>query len=246
MAIRYAFAVDLDRCIGCQACVVACRLGNDVALGDTRTAVSEVIRTNGTGLWGSFLHQRCFHCGTAACVLACPTGALSKRDGLTAVDPDRCSGCGYCTDACPFDVPRIQDGRISKCTACLDAMTPTRGPWCVTTCPSQALAFGERETLLAEAHARVARLRARHPHAQVYGETQLDGLGLLLILLDRPEVYGLPQRPEVPRTVRVWQEKVQPLTTALSALAAAGMGLTFIFARRRHAREAAETESGHE
>ena len=240
MAERYAFAIDLDRCIGCEACVVACRLGNEVEPGDSRTAVSEIVRTQGRTLWGSFVHQRCFHCGTAACVEVCPTGALSKQNGLTAVDPGKCSGCGYCTDACPFEVPHIHDGRVSKCTACLESVTGTREPWCAATCPSQAITFGERERLLAEAGARVDRLRARYPNAQVYGETQLGGLGLLLILLDRPDVYGLPERPVIPRMLRVWQERTQPITMGLSALAAACMGLTFVFARRQHAREMAE------
>jgi formate dehydrogenase iron-sulfur subunit len=73
-------------------------------------------------------------------------------------------------------------------------------PWCVQTCPSQAIRFGERDSLLAEAKARVALLRSRYPNAVVYGETPLGGLGLLLILLDRPDAYGLPGKPVVPST----------------------------------------------
>jgi formate dehydrogenase iron-sulfur subunit len=241
MALRYAFSIDLDRCIGCQACVVACRVGNEVPLGDTLTSVFDIVRGHGASLWGSFAHQRCFHCGDAACVSVCPTGALSKRNGLTAVAPERCSGCGYCTDACPFEVPHVEAGHVSKCTACLERVSDGHEPWCAATCPSQAITFGEREHVLADAKARVARLRARYPNALVYGETQLGGLGLLVILLDRPGVYGLPEQPAIPRTLNVWQERVQPVTTALSALAAAAMGLTFVIARRQHARETAET-----
>jgi formate dehydrogenase iron-sulfur subunit len=115
-------------------------------------------------------------------------------------------------------------------------------PWCVQTCPSQAIKFGERDSLLAEAKARVADLRPRYPNAQVYGETQLDGLGLVMVLLDRPGMYNLPAKPEIPVTLNVWQKTVQPATTGLSALAAATMGLMFVFARRQHAREQAEMQ----
>ena len=258
MAARYAFSIDLDRCIGCQACVAACRIGNELAPGNTFIAVSDVVRGQAGSLWGSFAHQRCFHCGAAPCVTVCPTGALSKWNGLTVIEPEKCSGCGYCTDACPFKVPHIIANSVSKCTACLgvrDRVVPVldvrsaqllkggQEPWCAQTCPSQAIKFGERDSLLPEAKTRAADLRPRYPDAQVYGETQLDGLGLLMILLDRPSVYGLPAKPEIPATLNVWQGAVQPVTTGLSAFAAVFMGLMFVFARRQHAREKAEMHS---
>lgn len=255
MATRYAFSLDLDRCIGCQACVVACQAGNELPAGDRFIVVSDIVRGQAPDFWGSFAHQRCFHCGEAPCVAVCPTGTLSKWNGLTVVEPEKCSACGYCTDACPFDVPHIIQNGVSKCTACLGlrgqvvpvpdtqvAQTLKDGhiPWCVQTCPSQALRFGDRETLLTEAKGRVAALQARYPKAQVYGETQLGGLGLLMVLLDEPSVYSLPADPKPPLAQTLWQEAVQPVSLGLSALAAGLMGAMFFVARRQHALEKAE------
>ena len=237
MAAAYAFSIDLDRCIGCRACVVACSSGNELPAQATFITVSDVVRRQAGGLWGSFAHQRCFHCGAAACVEVCPTGALSKRQGLTAVAAERCSGCGYCVDACPFQVPQVREGQVSKCVGCLEQMQRGEAPWCERTCPNGAIRFGERDALLAVARARVQRLTARYPQAQVYGDTQLGGLGLLLVLLERPAVYGLPENPKTPAMMNAWQAVVKPGAVGLSMLAGITMGAAFVFARRQRVRE---------
>ncbi len=236
---RYAFSIDLDRCIGCQACVVACKMGNERPLGSNYIQVREYVRGQMPNLVGSFMHHRCFHCADAACVAVCPTGTLSKRDGLTVVAMDKCSGCGYCTDACPYKVPTLAEGRVSKCVACSDLTQQGSQPWCVQTCPSQAIKYGERDKLLAEAQARVAELKPRYANAQVYGETQLGGLGLLMVLLDQPAVFGLPEAPPSPAQLGVWQSVVQPASIGASALSALVTGVLFLVARRQHLREQA-------
>ena len=93
MAVRYAISIDLDRCIGCQACAVACQTGNALPTGDSFITVSDTVRNHGAGLWGSFVHHRCFHCDAAPCVTVCPTGALSKQNGLTVIQSEKCSAC---------------------------------------------------------------------------------------------------------------------------------------------------------
>ena len=243
MGERGAFSIDLDRCIGCRACVVACCTGNERPPGDAFIAVSEVVRRREDGLWGSFAHRRCFHCGEAACVEVCPTGALSRWKGLTAVAADRCSGCGYCVDACPFHVPAVRDGLVSKCVGCVDQVREGEPPWCERTCPSQAIRFGDRDALLADARSRVRQLSARHPRAQVYGDAQLGGLGLLLVLLDRPDVYGLPERPEKPVLLDAWRSVVKPGSLGLTVAAGLTLGAAFLVARRQRAREHEEEGS---
>ena len=235
----HAFLIDQDRCIGCLACVVACKAGNERPLGSNYIEIRETVRGQLPDLVGSFAHHRCFHCADAACVTVCPTGTLSKWNGLTVVNMDKCSGCGYCTDACPYKVPTLANDRVSKCVACFDLVQEGLAPWCAQTCPSQAIQFGERDKLLAEAKTRVAALKARHVNAQVYGEAQLGGLGLLMILLDKPAVFGLPEVPQVPAPLDVWQRVAQPVSVGISALSVVATGFAFVIARRQHQLEKA-------
>lgn len=235
-----AFLLDLGRCIGCQACVVACKAGNELPFGAQLIYVTE--KTEGTfPNLKSFINQkRCFHCTEAACVSVCPTQALYKENGLTYLDRSRCSGCAYCTDACPYDVPEMVEGLSSKCDGCADEVRAGGMPWCVKTCPSQALMYGDREEILAEARRRADALKERFPNAQVYGETEVGGLGLLVVLPDTPETFGLPVEPKIPLSVNAWQNVVQPASLGLTGLSIAVTGLAAFIARRNHLQEIKE------
>jgi formate dehydrogenase iron-sulfur subunit len=197
-------------------------------------------------MFGTFNHHRCFHCGDAPCVTVCPTGTLTKWNGLTIVEPEKCSSCGYCTDACPFGVPQIVDNHVSKCIGCLDLVKDGGTPWCATTCPSQAIKFGEREKILGDIKARAAQVKARFPNAQLYGESSLGGLGLITLLLDKPSVYGLPDDPQMPLTVNTWQKVVQPASVGLTLTAIVTTGIAYFIARRQHVREKAELHAAQE
>ena len=238
-----AFLLDLARCIGCQACTAACKTGNELAEGTQFISLIEQTRGTFPDLSGGFQNHRCYHCGDASCVAVCPTGALFKEDGLTRLERDACSGCGYCLEACPFDVPKMVDGRSSKCDGCADTVRAGGEPWCVQTCPSRALEFGEREEIIAEARTRVAAVRTRYPAARVYGETEAGGLGVVMVLPDDPDVLDLPVDPSPTALVNTWTKVVQPTSLVLTAGTAVAAGVIGVIARRNHMQELRELEA---
>jgi len=238
-----AFLLDMTRCIGCEACVLACKAGNELPV---NTQYIELIEhTSGTfpDLVGGFENHRCYHCADAACVAVCPTGALFKEDGLTRLNPDACSGCGYCVQACPYGVPKMENGRSTKCDACASNVSGGGSPWCVTTCPAHALEYGDRDEIVAKANNRVAELKDRYPKVQVYGETQAGGLGMIVVLPDDPAMFDIPADPQpIPVSVDIWKGVVQPVSMGLTAVAAVGAGVLGIIARKNHLAELKELE----
>jgi formate dehydrogenase iron-sulfur subunit len=165
----------------------------------------------------------CKHCTDAACLDVCPTGALFRTEfGTVVVQEDICNGCGYCVPACPYGVigKREDDGRVWKCTLCYDRLGEGMEPACAKACPTNSIQFGELEELRERAGVRVEQLQAAGvSDAQLYGHEPSDGVGgdgAFFLLLDEPEVYGLPPDPiattrDLPR---MWRN---------AAIAAAGL-----------------------
>ena len=146
----------------------------------------------------------CKHCTHAACLDVCPTGALIRTEfGTVVVQEDVCNGCGYCVSACPYGVidQRKDDGRVWKCTMCYDRLGGGLEPACATACPTKSIQYGDLDELRERAAARVEELHERgETSARLYGEDPTDGVGgdgAFFLLLDEPEVYGLPPDPVV-------------------------------------------------
>jgi formate dehydrogenase iron-sulfur subunit len=177
----------------------------------------------------------CKHCTHAACLDVCPTGALFRTEfGTVVVQQDVCNGCGYCVPACPYGVidKREEDGRVWKCTLCYDRLGEGQEPACAKACPTESIQFGPLDELRERAARRVEQLHESGvTDARLYGENSADGVGgdgAFFLLLDEPEVYGLPPDPVV--TTRdlpsMWRH---------AGVAAAGLlaGVALCFAGRR-------------
>jgi formate dehydrogenase iron-sulfur subunit len=167
----------------------------------------------------------CKHCTHAACLDACPTGSIFRTEfGTVVVQPDICNGCGYCVPACPYGVldKREEDGRIFKCTLCYDRLGEGQEPACAKACPTDSIQFGPLEELRERAGDRVQELHERGvEEARLYGEDPGDGVGgagAFFLLLDEPEVYGLPPDPVV--TTRDLPETWKQVGIAAGALLA--------------------------
>jgi len=222
-ATRVGFFTDTSVCIGCKACEVACKEWNQVPEdGFVFTGMSyDNTEALGASTWRhvAFIEQSvlggeqlkwlmssdvCKHCTHAACLDVCPTGALFRTEyGTVVVQEDICNGCGYCVPACPYGVidKRERDGRVWKCTLCYDRLKADLTPACAKACPTESIQFGELAELRTRAASRLDALHAEGVHeARLYGDDPDDGVGgagAFFLLLDEPEVYGLPPDPVV-------------------------------------------------
>lgn len=175
----------------------------------------------------------CKHCTHAACLDVCPTGALIRTEyGTVLVQDDVCNGCGYCVPACPYGVidVRPDTGGAAKCTLCQDRLGAGLMPACATACPTESIQYGPLDELRDRAEQRVAELHDQGiTEARLYGHDPADGVGgdgAFFLLLDEPEVYGLPPDPVV--TTRdlpsMWRHAAGAALTAAAVIAGCFLG----------------------
>jgi formate dehydrogenase iron-sulfur subunit len=179
----------------------------------------------------------CKHCTHAGCLDVCPTGALFRSEfGTVVVQQDICNGCGYCVSGCPYGVIGLDenDGKAHKCTLCYDRLKDDQTPACAQACPTQSIQYGDVDELRERADARLAELHDKGVDvARLYGRDPEDGVGgngAFFLLLDEPEVYGLPPDPVVTTrdVVTMWKHVGAAAATML------GLGVaSFLGGRRR-------------
>lgn len=156
------------------------------------------------GQW-LFQADQCKHCRESPCHEACPTGAIMRNEyGGIYYQTDICMGCGMCVAGCPFGVPEISPdtGHSMKCAECYDRLRDGLTPACQLACTTGAIQFGLRDEMLALAQKRLAFLHEHgYPKARLYGALpfqEYSALNSFYLLMDEPEVYGLPAQPVTP------------------------------------------------
>jgi Fe-S-cluster-containing dehydrogenase component len=202
---------DSTLCIGCKACVVACKAAGNLPADtsgdrlydrpdDLNSHTRNIIKVYRSGNESAFVKRQCMHCVDPACVGACMMAALEKREhGIVSWDGTRCVGCRYCEVACPYGIPKfewttseaIYNPKIVKCELCRERLAVGQEPACTAVCPRHAVIYGSRGDLLREAKARIA----AHPDTyipRVYGEHEAGGAQVLYLSHVPFEKLGLP------------------------------------------------------
>lgn len=207
---------DATVCIGCKACVSACSTANglipDTTLSgglwqmptDLNSQTKNIILLAKDGDKHSFVKRQCMHCLDPACVAGCPFKALTKGEyGIVEWEPSKCIGCRYCEISCPFDVPRFEwtkfNPKIVKCEFCNFRLEKGEQPACTDVCPTNAVIFGKRADLLAEAKKRIAGHPGKYYQNRVYGEGDLGGTQVLYLSAVPFAKLGLPEAGNVSR-----------------------------------------------
>ncbi|UCD34013.1 MAG: 4Fe-4S dicluster domain-containing protein [Nitrospiraceae bacterium] len=230
---RKGLMITPDLCIACRGCQTACKQWNKLP-GDATTnsgtyenppaltahlynQIHFIEKPKDVGIDWLFVRRACMHCGEAGCMDICPApGALFRTDeGAVAFNKEKCIGCKLCVAACPFDVPRYDsDNKISKCTLCSDRISNGLSTACAKGCPTGAIRFGSRDPLISAASA---------AGYTVYGEKDLEGLGVMFALKGDYKEYNLPQ-PTYHAGIALWNSVIRPLSViGLGAVAAGAL-----------------------
>ncbi len=245
---------DMEKCIACRACQVACKQWNELPAENTTFFAVSGGYQNPIGLspktytlvkfyevekdkklrW-LFRAHRCFHCIDPACVKACPVTPVKamthlKEYGIVYVNKELCIGCGACHEYCPFNTPQIDDekGKSSKCTFCVDRVTNGLQPACAKACPTGTINFVDYSQIKELAQQAKARLLAKGRQPQIYGEKELGtGTHKIYVLPEPVDFYpDLPKDPKVSEDLGFFHELLRPFGMLTLTAAIVGMALS--------------------
>jgi formate dehydrogenase iron-sulfur subunit len=262
---RRGVLVDTTKCIGCRACEAACAETNNLPgpaklddpavfakprTTDTRTYTVVNAATTAPGAPDRFVKRQCMHCVEPACASACLVRALDKTpSGPVVYHKDRCLGCRYCMVACPFGVPKYEYDSplpyVQKCHFCADRQSKGLAPACASVCPSGALTFGMRDTLLDQARERMYAPGSKYLR-HVFGEHEVGGTSWIYITDITFEKLGLPTGLGTYAYSSLTQASLAAVPFVLTLWPPLLMGM-YAFSKRRQGIESGtgETEERH-
>jgi formate dehydrogenase iron-sulfur subunit len=248
-----ALLLDMEKCIACRACQVACKQWNELPAEKTTFFAAAGGYQNPIGLSPStytlvkfqekeekdklrwlFRVHRCMQCVDPACVKACPVEPVKamthdKKTGAVYVNRELCIGCGACREYCPFTIPVIdtQAEKSTKCTFCFDRTANGLEPACAKACPTDCLVFGDRDKIVQMAYKAVERLTKKGRQPVIYGERELGtGTKKIFVLPEPLDFYpDLPKDPQVSEDLGLFHELLKPFGTLALTAALVGMVL---------------------
>ncbi len=195
--MRYGILIDTTLCIGCYACEAACGERWGFPESDVHE-LSSLKNTTVKTMNDINVPRMCMHCQDPTCVSVCLVGAFTKTmEGPVVYDADKCIGCRYCMQACPFDVPRYQwnslNPKVTKCDMCHDRILRGEKPACVQACPVEARIFGPLEDIIQGAKKRVADNPDKY-YSKIYGISEAGGTSVIYLAAKPFDQLGLRTR----------------------------------------------------
>lgn len=239
---KKALLIDLTLCVGCNACQMACKEANHMP--EPEKEEKSLSSTTYTALEeydGVFVRRMCQHCEDPTCASVCPVGAFTKMpEGPVVYDVEKCIGCRYCMQACPFQVPRYEWSstypRVQKCVMCHERLAQGLPTACSEVCPTGATKFGDRDDLLKEAAERLAAEPEKYV-PKIYGQQEVGGTSVLYISSVPFENLGFNTKLQTTALPQLTWNALSKIPGVVSVGGAMLFGIWWITNRREEVRE---------
>ncbi len=238
--MRYAMMIDLEECVGCQACVSSCKEQWDSGPGAARSWVRSIESgTRGEDLAMTFYPGLCMQCDSHPCTNDCPTGAtFMNENGVIVVNPDLCIGCGSCVSNCPYGARRVDPvkGIVEKCNLCAPLVARGEKPACVATCLAECRVFGDIDNPSTEISQAI---RARDARPLTTLEVNTQPKVAYAGARQRKQILGANEivMPRASALTNTWTGLTRPFAqyfVPLAPVAAIGGGIVANFIERRN------------